>query len=215
MHQDFAGLRKRGAVIVVQCEAGSPLRPKRAALRAAQGFAPSLPRTGNLKHPWGILIVADEKARLTPHCYETISLIERKGGRAVFFRADVRKEEQVRDLVSSAEAQFGGVDILVNNASAPHGQAIESWMDSLETDLLGAIYATRWAIEVMRRKGEGAIVNVASISALWHGRKTPGGFPGFDIAKAGISSGRALVPVPRITKGFDLRLRLAAIALGK
>jgi NAD(P)-dependent dehydrogenase (short-subunit alcohol dehydrogenase family) len=118
--------------------------------------------------------------------YETISLIERKGGRAVFFRADVRKEEQVRDLVSFAEAQFGGVDILVNNASAPHGQAIESWMDSLETDLLGAIYATRWAIEVMRRKGEGAIVNVASISALWHGRKTPGGFPGYDIAKAGM-----------------------------
>src|SRR6516162_823515 len=67
MHQDFAGLRKRGAVIVVQCEAGSPLRPKRAALRAAQGFAPSLPRTGNLKHPWGILIVADEKERLTPN----------------------------------------------------------------------------------------------------------------------------------------------------
>src|SRR6516162_618833 len=71
MHQDFAGLRKRGAVIVVQCEAGSPLRPKRAALRAAQGFAPSLPRTGNLKHPWGILIVADEKERLTPNIWTT------------------------------------------------------------------------------------------------------------------------------------------------
>ena len=41
-------------------------------------------------------------------------------------------------------------------------------------------------IEVMRRKGGGAIVNVASISALWHGRKTPGGFPGYDIAKAGM-----------------------------
>jgi NAD(P)-dependent dehydrogenase (short-subunit alcohol dehydrogenase family) len=118
--------------------------------------------------------------------YETVRLIEQNGGRAVFFRADVRKEKQVRDLVSFAEAQFGGVDVLVNNASAPHGETIDKWMDSLETDLLGAIYATRWTIEAMRRRGGGAIVNVASISALWHGRKTSGGFPGYDIAKAGM-----------------------------
>src|SRR5215470_14821111 len=38
----------------------------------------------------------------------------------------------------------------------------------------------------MRQGGGGAIVNVASISALWHGRKTPGGFPGYDVAKAGM-----------------------------
>ena len=118
--------------------------------------------------------------------HETVRVIERNGGCAAFLRADVRKEKEVRDLVSFAEAQFGGVDVLVNNASAPHGEGIDSWMDSLETDLLGALYATRWTIEVMRRRGGGAIVNVASISALWHGRKTPGGFPGYDIAKAGM-----------------------------
>src|SRR5262245_22466154 len=38
----------------------------------------------------------------------------------------------------------------------------------------------------MRRRGGGAIVNIASISALWHGRKTAGGFPGYDVAKAGM-----------------------------
>lgn len=116
--------------------------------------------------------------------HETVRLIEQGGGRAVFFRADVRKESQVRDLVSFAEATLGGVTVLVNNASAPHGEGIEDWMDSIETDLLGAIYATRWAVEAMRKRGGGAIVNMASISALWHGRKTPGGFPGFDMAKA-------------------------------
>ena len=118
---------------------------------------------------------------------ETVRLIERNGGRAAFFRTDVRKERQVRELVSFAEAQFGGVDVLVNNASAPHGgEAIDSWMDSVETDLLGALYATHWTIDVMRRGRGGTIVNIASISALWHGRKTPGGFPGYDIAKAGM-----------------------------
>jgi NAD(P)-dependent dehydrogenase (short-subunit alcohol dehydrogenase family) len=77
--------------------------------------------------------------------------------------------------------------VLVNNATAAHGgEGIESWTDSLETDLLGAMYATRWVVEAMRRGHGGSIVNVASISALWHGRKTPGGFPGYDVAKAGM-----------------------------
>jgi NAD(P)-dependent dehydrogenase (short-subunit alcohol dehydrogenase family) len=120
--------------------------------------------------------------------HETVRLIEQGGGRVAFFRADVGKESQMRDLISFAKATFGGITVLVNNASAPHGssEGLEDWMDSIETDLLGAIYATRWAVEAMRRGGGGAIVNIASISALWHGRKTAGGFPGYDVAKAGI-----------------------------
>ena len=119
--------------------------------------------------------------------HETARLIEGGGGRAAFFRADVRNESQARDLVSFAQSTFGSVDVLINNASAPHGgEAIEEWTDSIETDLLGAIYATRYAIEAMRRGGGGAIVNIASISALWHGRMTPGGFPGYDVAKIGM-----------------------------
>ncbi len=118
---------------------------------------------------------------------ETVHLIERNGGRAAFFQADVRHESQVRNLVAFAEATFGGVSVLVNNASAPHGdEGIGSWIDPIETDLLGAIYATRWAVEAMRRGNGGAIVNIASISALWHGRMTPGGIPGYDVAKAGM-----------------------------
>jgi NAD(P)-dependent dehydrogenase (short-subunit alcohol dehydrogenase family) len=119
---------------------------------------------------------------------ESVRLIEQRGGNAAFFAADVRKESQVRDLVSFAEERFGGLDVLVNNASSPRGQSdgLEDWLDPLETDLLGAIYATRWAIASMRRRGGGAIVNIASISALWHGRATPGGLPGYDVAKAGL-----------------------------
>jgi NAD(P)-dependent dehydrogenase (short-subunit alcohol dehydrogenase family) len=118
---------------------------------------------------------------------ETVRVIQRGGGCAAFFPADVRNQSQVKDLVSFAEANFGGIGVLVNNATAAHGgEGIESWMDSLETDLLGALYATRYVVEAMRRGHGGAIVNVASISALWHGRKAPGGFPGYDVAKAGM-----------------------------
>lgn len=84
--------------------------------------------------------------------HETARLIEQSGGRAAFFRADVRKESQVRDLVSFSRASFGGLTVLVNNASAPHGssEGLEDSMDSIETDLLGTIYATRWAVEALR-----------------------------------------------------------------
>jgi NAD(P)-dependent dehydrogenase (short-subunit alcohol dehydrogenase family) len=119
--------------------------------------------------------------------HDTVRGIERNGGRAAFFRADVRRESEVMQLVSFAETTFGGLSVLVNNASAPRGDAgLDSWMDPIETDLLGAIYATRWSIEAMRRGHGGAIVNIASISAMWHGRKTPGGIPGYDVAKAGM-----------------------------
>jgi len=120
---------------------------------------------------------------------ETVRLIESRGGRARFCAADVRREPQVRALIAFAETAFGGLDVLVNNASAPHGSSdnLDDWSDAIETDLLGALAATRHAVEAMRRHGRGgAIVNISSISALWHGRRTPGGFAGYDVAKAGM-----------------------------
>jgi NAD(P)-dependent dehydrogenase (short-subunit alcohol dehydrogenase family) len=122
-----------------------------------------------------------------PGGHETVRQIEGAGGRAVFSRADVRSSPEVHALVSFAERTFGGVDVLINNASAPHGgEAIDEWMDSIDTDLRGAMHTTHWVIDALRRRGGGAVVNIASISALWHGRKTAGGFPGYDVAKAGM-----------------------------
>jgi NAD(P)-dependent dehydrogenase (short-subunit alcohol dehydrogenase family) len=120
--------------------------------------------------------------------HETVGLIEQRGGRAAFCPTDVTVELQVRQLIEFAETTFGGLSVLVNNASSPHpaGEGMAGWTGSLQTDLFGTIYATRWAIEAMRRSGGGSIVNISSISALWHGRKTPGGFPGYDVAKLGV-----------------------------
>jgi NAD(P)-dependent dehydrogenase (short-subunit alcohol dehydrogenase family) len=119
---------------------------------------------------------------------ETVRLIQRDRGRAAFFHADVRDERQVRDLIAFGDQQGGGTMVLVNNASAPFrpGEPLEHWMDTVQTDLIGPLHATRHAIDAMRRRGGGAIVNIASISALWHGRRHGGGAPGYDTAKAGL-----------------------------
>jgi len=119
---------------------------------------------------------------------ETARLIAQAGGRAAFCHADVGDERQARELVTFGERTFGRVTILVNNASAQlqPGAPLDHWTDAVQTDLLGAMFCTRAAIDAMRRGGGGAIVNIASISALWHGRKTPGGGIAYDVAKAGV-----------------------------
>jgi NAD(P)-dependent dehydrogenase (short-subunit alcohol dehydrogenase family) len=120
--------------------------------------------------------------------HETVRLIHADGGRAAFQRADVRDERQVRDLLAFSERTFGNVTVLVNNASGPFrpGYQVEHWTETVETEFLGTLYGVRYAIDAMRAGSGGAIVNIASISGLWHGRRTPGGAPAYDAAKAGV-----------------------------
>src|SRR5262245_39899264 len=96
---------------------------------------------------------------------ETLALLTARGGRAAFHPADVREDQQARDLVSFAERTFGRVSVVVNNASSPEpaAEGLEGWTDALRTDLFGTLSTTRWAMESMRRSGGGAIVNIASI----------------------------------------------------
>jgi NAD(P)-dependent dehydrogenase (short-subunit alcohol dehydrogenase family) len=114
--------------------------------------------------------------------------LQRAGVCAAYCRADVSDERQVGALIEFAEVTFGGLDVLVNNASGPPfepDRPLKNWAQCVQIDLLGAIYSTRFAIDAMRRRGGGAIVNVSSTSALCHGREH-GGSPGYDVAKAGV-----------------------------
>jgi NAD(P)-dependent dehydrogenase (short-subunit alcohol dehydrogenase family) len=118
---------------------------------------------------------------------DTIRFIHAERGRAVFLRADVGVEQEVSELFAFAEKTFGGVDILVNNASAPyHPEApFAHWQETIQVDLLGAMYATLCALRAFARRGGGAIVSMASISALGHG-KDHAMVPAYDVAKAGL-----------------------------
>jgi NAD(P)-dependent dehydrogenase (short-subunit alcohol dehydrogenase family) len=121
--------------------------------------------------------------------YDVVKSIESAGGRAEFCHADVRDDGQVRELIACAERTFGRLDVLVNNASGPFrpGEPLEHWADTIQTELLGTMFATRYAIDAMRRNGGGAIVNIASISGLWHGRRTSGNAaPAYDVAKGAV-----------------------------
>jgi NAD(P)-dependent dehydrogenase (short-subunit alcohol dehydrogenase family) len=142
---------------------------------------------------------------------EAVRLIQRDGGEAAFVRCDVRDRSDARNLVTFAEETFGGLAVLVNNASGPvfdPGAPLGHWAEIVETDLLGATSVTRFAIDAMRRNGEGAIVNMGSVSSLGHGGNS--GVPAYDAAKAGLMRlTTALAPVLR-----PERIRVNCLAPG-
>jgi len=81
------------------------------------------------------------------------------------------KPSDIEGMVNPAQETFGCLDILVNNAGifqiGPVDQfPIEKWDAVLAINLSSAFHTTRLALPVMRRKGWGRIINVASALAL-------------------------------------------------
>lgn len=100
----------------------------------------------------------------------TAVAIRQAGGDAVFVRADVSREEEVATMVEAAVREFGGVDVLVNNAAVFVLKGVEAspedWHRSLSVNVVGNSLCTRYVAEEMKKRGGGAIVNLSSISAF-------------------------------------------------
>ncbi len=93
------------------------------------------------------------------------------GGRVIYHGADMTKPEEIEDLIGTAAANFGSVDVLVNNAGIQHVARIEDfptaqWDRIIAINLTSAFHTTRTAIPLMKAKGKGRIINVASAHAL-------------------------------------------------
>jgi len=102
---------------------------------------------------------------------ETAARVRREGGEALPMLGDVAAEADAVEAVARAETEFGGLDILFNNAGVVHdGDALEtslqSWRDSLDINLTGPFLMSRAAIPCLRRRGGGVIINNASTLGL-------------------------------------------------
>ena len=102
---------------------------------------------------------------------ETVARIRSAGGEAVAIGADVTKKEEVRALGERVSAEFGGADVLVNNAGVIKDALFpfmkeEDWDFVLDTDLKGAFRITKAIVRGMLHKGWGRIVNVVSVSGI-------------------------------------------------
>src|SRR5579859_2599887 len=90
------------------------------------------------------------------------------GAEAEFFNADVRKEDDVRDMVDKTVARFGCLDVAVNNAATEGAvgpitdQTAESFAATFETNVLGVVLSMKHEVRVMQPQGSGSIINISS-----------------------------------------------------
>lgn len=88
---------------------------------------------------------------------------------AVFMHADVRQEDDVRQLVDDTVTRFGSLDIAVNNAGTegiPGGiveQSADTYAQIFDTNVLGTLLSMKHELRVMLGQLHGSIVNVSSV----------------------------------------------------
>src|ERR687898_1135863 len=118
----------------------------------------------------------------------TVREIESGVGRAELFRADVTSEADARRMIAFAEEEFGGLDVLVNNAGGvsepyfPDGEP-GHWGRAIDLNLRGVMLGIHFGVRAMQRRGGGAIVNVSSVGGLGFGHYDK---PEYGAAKAGV-----------------------------
>ena len=98
-------------------------------------------------------------------------LAEAHGVRVRHDGADMSRPEDIEAMMSRAIAEFGSIDLLVNNAGIQHVAPVDEfpvdkWYAILAINLTAGFHTTRLALPVMKKNGFGRIVNIASAHAL-------------------------------------------------
>jgi NAD(P)-dependent dehydrogenase (short-subunit alcohol dehydrogenase family) len=109
------------------------------------------------------------------------------GDRLISLTCDVTSEAEVRDAVEATIEQFGGLDVLVNNAGMnwygdPTTMTEDAWDRFFDLDLKAAWLCAKHALPSLEASGRGSIVNISSL----HGLMTIKGFFPYAAAKSGM-----------------------------
>ncbi|WP_298470714.1 SDR family NAD(P)-dependent oxidoreductase [uncultured Psychrobacillus sp.] len=103
---------------------------------------------------------------------ETVRLVEEKGAKAIFIKADVTKAEEVKKYVEKTVETFGSVDMFFNNAgiSGPGKKFLDNSIEQIDLvvdiNLRGALYGLYYVLPEMIKNGGGSIVNTSSTAGL-------------------------------------------------
>jgi 3-oxoacyl-[acyl-carrier protein] reductase len=118
---------------------------------------------------------------------ELVSEIAAAGGKAAAFALDVADEEQVKSTVKAIIAQFGKIDILINNAGITRDQLVmrmkrADWDAVLQTNLTSAYLCIQQVISSMLKQRWGRIINITSV----FGQMGQAGQANYAASKAGL-----------------------------
>ncbi|MBB4063318.1 3-hydroxybutyrate dehydrogenase [Gellertiella hungarica] len=100
-----------------------------------------------------------------------VARLKAHGGRVAYHGADMTKPEEIEDLIARTHRDFGSLDVLVNNAGIQHVEKIEDfpvakWDQIIAINLSSSFHTMRAAIPLMKAKGKGRIINIASAHGL-------------------------------------------------
>ena len=112
-------------------------------------------------------------ARTTEDIEATAEEVEAAGGTGLAITADVAEEESIKNLCEETISEFGGIDVLVNNAGMnpenalgkPEKVDVEGFDQTLAVNLRGAFLCAQTAAEYLQ-DGEGSVINIASVGGL-------------------------------------------------
>lgn len=112
-------------------------------------------------------------ARNAERCEQTAAELAELGVKTLGLGCDVRDPDQVQAVVARTVADFGGVDVLVNNAgtvwgATPEDMPLEGWQKVVDVNLTGVFLFSQAAGRGMIERGSGSIVNIASVAGI-HG----------------------------------------------
>jgi NAD(P)-dependent dehydrogenase (short-subunit alcohol dehydrogenase family) len=104
------------------------------------------------------------------HLDAAVKRLASYAGRVSAVQADVRSYEDVKTLMTTAVKEFGGLDILINNAGVgvfkPVAETtVEEWHRVLDTNLSGVFYCCHAALPHMKQRGGGWIINISSLAS--------------------------------------------------
>lgn len=103
----------------------------------------------------------------------TVDEIERAGGQATAHRADVSKAADAESMVAAAEAAYGHLDVIFNNAGIMHSDDDDAvatdeavWDLTMDINAKGVFLGCKYGIPALRRAGGGSVINTASFVAI-------------------------------------------------
>lgn len=145
------------------------------------------------------VLVADVNAQ---GAAETVDLVIAAGGTAMSATVDVRDREQIEAAVAMARTEWGGLDLVVNNAGVVTEHSLETltsdaWDFVLDINLKGQFLVAQAAAPLMAEGGGGAIVNLSTVEALVVVTSGSTAQPHYNASKGG---------VPMLTKALAVEL---------